>query len=243
MTTETKTSFADYSLAIAVKATAKSDDSVFTAIVAISALLVGQQAARVESDEGLDENKLAGGFRAFLKRYAYMGNVVWRDTEHLIDAIRAAKPDKRAGMVSEYIDKKEKGSRLVDGLARMRTYTFRLVKHTLANHSDVIRELVGLKASGAENDAIAERWTRHVQETYGATYAALSCALRDDKPTREIDDIDVIMRKAEKMTTTDLDRLYAKLKALHNERHADENEFAVHIGDNGAPALIARRAA
>ena len=242
MTTETKTTFADYSLSIAVKETAKCDQSVFTAIVAISCLLVAQQAARVESGEGLDENKLAAGFRGFLKRYAVMGNVVWRDTEQEIVKMRAAKPEKRPGMASDYIDKKAKGSRLVDGLARMRTYTFRLVKDTLVNHAGIVRELVDLKTAGAENDAIAERWTRHVQETYGATYAALSSALRDDKPPVEADDIKIIMRKAEKMTTTDLDRLYGMIKALCDDRHASESEFVVHVSEGEAPRLISRAA-
>jgi predicted nucleotidyltransferase len=243
MTTETKTSFADYSLAIAVKETATSEKSVFTAIVAISALLAGQQASLVLEDKPLDENKLANGFRAFLKRYAYMGNVVWRDSEHLIDAMRAAKPEKRAGMASDYIDKKVKGSRLVDGLARMRTYAFKLVKDTLKNHAGVIRNMIDLKEAGAENDAIAELWTHHVQSRYGTTYAALASALRDDKPSVETNDIDVIMRKAEKMTITELNELCDKLEALRRSRSADETEFTIALDGDGTPQVIPRLAA
>jgi hypothetical protein len=66
----------------------------------------------------------------FLKRYAARGNVVWRDTQHMVDGFMALKGKDREKAISDYIDggknagdfAKPEKARLGDGLAKLRTY-------------------------------------------------------------------------------------------------------------------------
>jgi hypothetical protein len=102
---------------------------------------------------------------------------VWRDSDHLVSGFMAIKDRKeRETAVSDYIDggkhaktqfAKPEGARLVEGLAKLRTWSFRLMADVCANHADIIRDIVAKKAAGATGEALQQAFTRFVKGQYG----------------------------------------------------------------------------
>lgn len=227
---------ATLAMSAAIKAVKNEDSAVYDAIVSVALVLANQQIDRVEAGDDIDENKGKATWRAFLKQYAYRGGLVWRGTEHMVDAIVAAKGDKRTAAASDYIDKKDKGARLVDGLARIRTYSFKLMADVLVNHAGIIRDIAGLRASGADATAQMNRFRTYIAAHYGETGAALTGALATPAKKSDIDPIDSMIAKAEKMTETDLRALVSRINALWLERQAAASEVAEAFGDMPADA-------
>jgi len=68
------------------------------------------------------------------------------------------KPDTRRKATAEYVDKKAKGARLIDGLARLKTQSFRLMADVVTNHADVLLNLRALKDAGADANGQIENF-------------------------------------------------------------------------------------
>jgi hypothetical protein len=214
-------------LASAVKSVSGVDSACYDATVALGLVLAAKQLERIETGESLDSetsvkaNKAT--FRAFLKEFAFKGYPVWRDTAHIVDGFAAMKPDTRRKAAAEYVDKKAKGSRLIDGLARLKTQSFRLMSDVVTNHADVLRNLKALKEAGADATGQIAAFESFVMETYGSTYAALESALSPSpKAQKEVNPIDSILKRAGDMTMTDLAVLAERIAALYAERVATE---------------------
>jgi hypothetical protein len=229
-------------LAQAVKSVGNVDSACYDATVALGLVLASKQLERLETGESLDSetsvkaNKAT--FRAFLKEFAFKGYPVWRDTQHIVDGFAAMKPDTRRKTAAEYIDKKAKGLRLIDGLARLKTQSFRLMADVVTNHADVLRNLKALKEAGADSTGQIENFQAFVTATYGATYAALESALSADKKQKEsVNPIDAILKRAGDMTLTDLAVLAERINALHSERIATEAEIQEAFGDEDSAAI------
>jgi hypothetical protein len=245
MTTETNTApvvvdMGTIALRDAVKAVANDDRATYNAVVSLALVMASRQVNRLEAGDDVTDKANKATFRAFLKEYAYRGHMAWRDTDHLVAQIAAKPAGKvRRAAASDYIDggkhagptAKPEGARLVDGLARLRTYSFRLMKHVLANHADIVVEIRDLKASGADAEAQVGRFRRFVAETYGESFAALSGKLRSDAPVREKSDaIESIVKRAGDMTDSELQVLVSRLQALFAERMAAAAEVAETFG-------------
>ena len=228
----------------AVAAAKGADESTLKATISLALVMANGQNEAVEADKEIDDAKNKAYFRQFLKHYAFRGHMVWRDSDAIIAEISAmgAGSDKRRKAASDYIDggkqaegrfRKPDGARLVDGLARLRTWSFRLMKDVCTNHAGALRDILALKASGADAQALRDRFARFVKETYGDTWSAFTASLADDKPKKEIDPIDSIVKKAKEMTDTDLARLVKELNQLHAERlnQSAEMDEAFDEGD------------
>lgn len=226
----------------AVKSVAGIDSACYDATLALGLVLSSKQIEKLETGESIDGDTVAkdnkATFRAFLKQFAFKGNPVWRDSQHIVAGFAAMKPDTRRKACADYIDKKAKGSRLIDGLARIKTQSFRLMADVIANHADVIRELHGMKESGADAAAQVERFHNFVAENYGETYAELESYLADPKKAKaEVNPIDAILKKASDMTLTDLAVLAERINALHAERIATEASVAEAFGDEDSETM------
>jgi hypothetical protein len=229
-------------LAHAVKSVSGVDSACYEATVALGLVLASKQLERIETGETLDsENSIKANkatFRAFLKEFAFKGNPVWRDTAHIVDAFAAQKPDTRRKSAAEYIDKKAKGSRLIDGLARLKTQSFRLMADVITNHHATLVNLRAMKEAGADSVAQMDAFGEFVAETYGATYAALESALAPTPKVKEsVNPIDAMVKKAGDMTLSDLAILAERINALHAERIAIEASVQEAFGDEDSAAI------
>ncbi len=248
MTTATATNapktLGTIALASAVKAVSGVDSACYTATVALGLVLASKQLERLELGESLESEKSIaankGTFRAFLKEFAFKGNPVWRDSAHIVDGFAAMKPDVRRTAASVYVDKKAKGSRLIDGLARIKTQSFRLMADVITNHSDQIRNLAALKEAGADAAGQVAAFQSFVTATYGATYADLESYLSPEKKSKDaVNPIDAILKKAGDMTLTDLAILAGRIAALHTERVATEADVTAAFAAEDAETIAA----
>ncbi|GAB9152871.1 hypothetical protein [Bradyrhizobium diazoefficiens] len=226
----------------AVKSVGNVDSACYDATVALGLVLAAKQLERMETGETLESdasikaNKAT--FRAFLKEFAFKGNPVWRDTAHIVDAFAAMKPETRRKAAAEYIDKKAKGSRLIDGLARLKTQSMRLMADVVTNHADTLRNLRALKEAGADANGQMEHFHSFVAETYGTTYAALESALAPTpKQKQEVNPIDAMLKRAGDMTMTDLAILAERIQALYLERVATEAAVTEAFADQDAEVI------
>jgi hypothetical protein len=218
----------------AIRAAKGHDESTYMATVALSLIMANSQVDAIVAEKEIDHAKNKATFRAFCKEYAFRGNMVWRDTQHLVDAILATptKDNKRRAAASDYIDKKPEGSRLVDGLARLRTWSFRLMKDVVTNHANVIRDIRALRDAGADAVAQRDRFRVFVATTYGANFSELSTALASDTPRKKVDAIESILKRAKEMTDSDLQSLVAQLQQLWSERLATASEISEEFGES-----------
>jgi hypothetical protein len=123
-------SLGEIALASALKAVQNDDSAAFTATVALGLVMANRQVEKAEADSEITEKANKATFRMFLKRYAARGNVVWRDTQHMVDGFMALKGKDREKAISDYIDRgknagdfaKPEKARLGDGVAKLRTY-------------------------------------------------------------------------------------------------------------------------
>jgi hypothetical protein len=226
----------------AVRSVSGVDSACYDATVALGLVLASKQLERFETGEPLDSeasvkaNKAT--FRAFLKEFAFKGYPVWRDTQHIVDGFAAMKPDTRRKAAAEYIDKKAKGSRLIDGLARLKTQSSRLMADVVTNHADVLRNLKALKEAGADANGQIAAFETFVMENYGCSYAALESALSPTpKAKPEANPIDAILKKAGDMTMTDLAVLAERIAALYAERVATETAVQEAFADSDAETI------
>lgn len=232
-------SLGEIALASALKAVQNDDSAAFTATVALGLLMANRQVERAESDKDITEKANKATFRMFLKRYAARGHMVWRDSQHMVDGIMALKGKDREKAVSDHIDggknagpfKKPDNARLVDGLARLRTWSFRLMSHVCTNHADVIRDILVKKQAGASSDALADCFKQFVKREYGSTFAAMTDSLRVDKPKKETDVLESLFKRASDLPENDLAVLIARLEGLRLERANTANEVAQAFGD------------
>ncbi len=228
-------------IAEAIKAVRNDDSAAFAATVALGLIMVDRQITRAESDKDITAKANKATFRAFLKEYANKGGLVWRDTQHAVDAFMAKGGKERRAAASDYIDKKAKGSRLVDGLAKLKTWSFRLMEDVCVNHASVIRDMIQTKASGAGGDALAEKFREFVKAEYGTSFAALTESLAKEPKAKEaVSVIDSIMKRAADMTDSDLALLVAKVQWLYHERQTVAAEVAETFASPGdaSPELI-----
>jgi len=229
-------------LTSAVKAVSGVDSACYDATVALGLVLAAKQLERMETGELLDSEKSIaankGVMRAFQKEFAFKGFPVWRDTAHIVEGFAAMKVDPRRAAAAHYIDKKPKGSRLIDGLARLQTQSFRLMADVVTNHSGVIANLAALKEAGADAMAQMANFKAFVAETYGTTFAALESGLSPDKKQKEsVNPIDAILKRAGDMTLTDLAVLAERINALHMERIATEADVTAAFAEEDAAAI------
>lgn len=242
-------SLGQIALDAAVKAVKADDSAAFTATVALALVMADKQVQRAETDKDITDKENKRTFRAFLKYYASKGNLVWRDTEHLVSGFMAVKDRKeRESAVSDYIDggkhaktqfAKPEGARLVEGLAKLRTWSFRLMADVCANHADIIRDIVAKKAAGATGDALQAAFTRFVKATYGDSFAKLTTRLAVDKPKQDRDAIDSIVKRAENMTDSELAILIRRLGEITAKRAAADESIESVFGDAPeTPVLI-----
>lgn len=230
-----------YALEQAIKAVRNDDSAAFTATVTLSLVMANRQVERAESDKDITEKANKSTFRHFLKSYAIKGLPVWRDTDHMVQGFMALKGKDREKAVSEYVDggkhattdyKKPEGARLVEGLAKLRTWSFRLMSDVCTNHADVIRDLLVKKTAGASGEALAGHFIEFVKATYGNSFAKLTDRLAPAKTEKEkADPIDAIVKKAGDLTDLELQTLIAKIQGLWIERQATAADVAEMFGD------------
>jgi hypothetical protein len=241
-TTPSKT-LGEIALASAIKAVANDDSAAFTATVALGLVMANRQVERAETDKDITEKANKATFRVFLKRYAMKGHIVWRDSQHLMDGMAALRGKDREKAVADYVDggktagkfAKPDKARLVDGLAKLRTWSFRLMSDVCVNHADIIRDIVVKKAAGASGDALAQVFNEFVKKEYGASFAALTNRLA--KPVSEKEKADVVeslFKRASDLTDTELSQLVARLEGLRLERLSVVAEVAEAFGDGAA---------
>lgn len=226
----------------AVKAVSNADDSVYSATISLALVMANGQLESIDSGKGVDESKNKAYFRAFLKQFAFRGHEVWRGTEH-IAALIAATPtrdDKRRKAASDYVDggknadsrfAKPKEARLVDGLARLRTWSFRLMEDVCTNHADWLHDLKALQATGeVDAEGLRDHFRAHVVSHYGATWSGFTSYFA--KPAApKVDALDSILKRAKEMTDSDLAELCRRLNALHAERIAGAAEVESEFGE------------
>jgi hypothetical protein len=253
MTTATETkakTLGEIALSAAIKAVKDDDSAAFTATVALGLVMANRQVERAETDKEITEKANKATFRHFLKKYAIKGNIVWRESDWLVQGFMVLKGKDREKAVSDYIDggktagdfAKPDKARLVDGLAKLRTWSFRLMSDVCTNHADQIRDIIALKASGADGQAQADHFRDFVKRTYGDSFAKLTQRL--SKPTTEKeakDPIEAIVKRAGEMTDSELTLLIAKLEGLRLERASIAAEVDDAFGESEAataPTLI-----
>ncbi len=230
----------------AIVAVRADDKAAYNATVAIAMVMANRQIERAETNEDITEKANKATFRMFMKVLANRGIMVWRDSQHSIDAIMALNGKAREKAASEYIDKKAKGARYVDGLARLRTWSFRLMKDVCVNHADVLRDMLVTKTAGAGGDALADKFREFVANTYGDSFAKLTDSLATDKPAKEAaNPVDAIVKKAADMGDSDLALVIARLQGLWAERQqtAAELNEAMPPAETEAPAEQTQEAA
>jgi len=232
-------SLGEIALASALKAVQNDGSAAFTATVALGLVMANRQVEKAEADSEITEKANKATFRMFLKRYAARGNVVWRDTQHMVDGFMALRGKDREKAISDYIDggknagdfAKPEKARLGDGLAKLRTWSFRLMKDVCVNHADVIREILVKKQAGASGEALAEVFRQSVKGEYGATFAALTESLASDKPKVKVDVLESLFKRASDLPETDLALLIARLEGLRLERAATASDVEAAFGE------------
>lgn len=248
-------SLGEIALASAIKAVANDDSAAFTATVALGLVMANRQVERAETDAEITEKANKATFRMFLKRYAMRGHMVWRETQHMVDGFMALKGKDREKAVADYVDggktagqfKKPEKARLTDGLAKLRTWSFRLMKDVCVNHAGVIRDILAKKQAGASGDALAEVFRQFVKAEYGESFAALTEALASDKPAKDkANPVDALFKRAGDLTDSELTLLVAKLEGLRLERASVAADVAEAFADDAAegeePADVAEAA-
>ncbi|WP_156928817.1 hypothetical protein [Bradyrhizobium sp. th.b2] len=240
----------EIALSAAIKAVKDDDSAAFTATVALGLVMANRQVERAETDKDITEKANKATFRHFLKKYAVKGNIVWRDSDHILNRAMALKGKDREKAISDYVDggktanpdyAKPDKARLVDGLAKLRTWSFRLMSDVCVNHADQIRDIIALKASGADGQAQAEHFREFVKRQYGDSFAKLTQRLAKPASEKEkADPIDAIVKKAGDMTDAELTLLIARLEGLRLERASTAEEVDAAFGESPAeaPTLI-----
>jgi hypothetical protein len=240
----------EIALSAAIKAVKDDDSAAFTATVALGLVMANRQVERAETDKDITEKANKATFRHFLKKYAVKGNLVWRDSTDILNRCMAQKGKDREKAISDYVDggktantdfAKPDKARLVDGLAKLRTWSFRLMSDVCTNHADVIRDILALKASGADGNAQAEHFRAFVKRQYGDSFAKLTERLSKPASEKEkADPIDAIVKKAGDMTDAELTLLIARLEGLRLERAATAADVDEAFGEEPAeaPTLI-----
>jgi hypothetical protein len=256
MTNETKTpkvvTIAQLAMKDAIAAVKGHDSAIYAATTSLALVMVSAQIDRPEDDETKLNTRLKGMFRGFLKAYAAKGNMVWRDTSDIVSLITAHSGDKRDKLVNAYIDggkecdkraAKPEKARLVDGLARLQTYSVRLMKDICMNEAALIRELRELRAAGADAEGLRSAFKSYVAGVYGETWNDLAKVLKTDKPTKKTEAIDAIIAKAEKMNLSDLQSLARQIQELYSKRAADESDTIDEFADEAESGEAERDAA
>lgn len=253
MTTATATTaktLGEIALSAAIKAVKDDDSAAFTATVALGLVMANRQVERAETDKDITEKANKATFRHFLKKYAFKGNVVWRDSDDVLGRCMAQKGKDREKAIADYVDggktanpdfAKPEKARLVDGLAKLRTWSFRLMSDVCTNHADQIRDIIALKASGADGQAQAEHFRTFVRKQYGDSFAKLTQKLAKPATEKEKPDaIESIVKKAGDMTDAELTLLIARLEGLRLERATTAEEVDSMFGEEPAeaPTLI-----
>lgn len=203
-----------------VSALRASNKAQYTATASVALWLAQKQVESAGTDAGIDEKATKGHWRMFAKALASRGEMVFRETEHLIAAIMLQPAgDKRNKAASEYVDKHGKGLKLTDALGRLRTYAFRLMADVHKNHAGILRELAQLEKDGIGAEALRDKWHAFVGATYGDSFNALTEALakpQTEKP--KPDAVDSIAKRVKEWSDADLLRLLASLQAIAAER-------------------------
>jgi hypothetical protein len=249
MTTATATTaktLGEIALSAAIKAVKEDDSAAFTATVALGLVMANRQVERAETDKEITEKANKATFRHFLKKYAVKGNTVWRDSDDILGRCMAQKGKDREKAISDYVDggktanadfAKPDKARLVDGLAKLRTWSFRLMSDVCTNHAGAIRDILALKASGADGQAQAEHFREFVKATYGDSFAKLTQRL--SKPATEKEKADVVdgmVKKAMDLTDAELTLLIAKLEGVRLERASVAADVDEAFGETTAEA-------
>lgn len=225
----------------AIAAVKGHDSAVYTATTSLALVMVAAQIDRPENDETKLNSRLKGMFSAFLKAYAAKGNMVWRDTQDSVALISAHSGDKRDRLVNAYIDggkdcdkrtAKPAKARLVDGLARLRTYSVRLMKDICKNEAGLVRELRALREAGADAEGLRSAFRSYVAGRYGETWNDLVRVLSDDKPKAKPELIEGIMKKAREMSLSDLQSLARQIQDLYSSRMADDTATQDEFSDD-----------
>lgn len=215
----------DVALNAAIGAVQGSERAFFTATVSLATVMVAGQIDRLTGDLAIDDKKNRGLYRAFLKSYAFKGHVVWRGSEAAVEEIKSTvNVGKRREAASQYIDKKPKGSRLTDGLARLQTSSLQIADDVCKNHAGIIRELHQMKLDGADGTAQVERFKRFVSETYGDSAAKLNAYFA--KPVREGQGKSAIQSVTDnmlKLSDLDLKTLAESIRAELERRKAEQD--------------------
>jgi len=240
--TTTAKTLGEIALSAAIKAVKDDDSAAFTATVALGLVMANRQVERAETDKDITEKANKATFRHFLKKYAVKGNIVWRDSDHILNRAMAQKGKDREKAISDYVDggktanpdyAKPDKARLVDGLAKLRTWSFRLMSDVCTNHAHIIRDIIALKAAGADGNAQAEAFRGFVRNQYGDSFAKLTQKLAKPSSEKEkADPIDAIVKKAGDMTDAELTLLIARLEGLRLERATTAEEVDSMFGEN-----------
>jgi hypothetical protein len=239
----------EIALNAAIKAVKDDDSAAFTATVALGLVMANRQVERAETDKDITEKANKATFRHFLKKYAVKGNIVWRDSDDILGRCMAQKGKDREKAISDYVDggktanadyAKPDKARLVDGLAKLRTWSFRLMSDVCTNHADEIRSIIALKASGADGQAQAEHFRSFVKRQYGDSFAKLTQRLAKPATEREkADVVETLAKRAADLTDNELTLLIAKLEGLRLERANVAAEVDEAFGESTeTPTLI-----
>jgi hypothetical protein len=237
----------DVALASAIKAARDDDSAAFTGVTSVSLLMVARVIQKIDDDKAAQlvetaEKECRKVFTVLIKKMAARGTMVWRHSQPKIDALMALKGKDRENAVSMYIDGgktadprygKPEGAKLAEGLAKLRTWSWRLVEHVAANHAAIVRDIIAKRDAGASGDALQEVFTEFVRNTYGKSFAALSDSLKpvaakakDETPAWE-----KIAKRAADLPELELARLIAHLEGLRLERAS----IAEDLEQAGAP--------
>lgn len=97
-----------------------------------------------------------------LKAYAMRGHMVFRDTEHVADQIRAARShDAKVKLVNDYLD--GSGKDVVSGLAKVRSIGRAIVDDIASNDSATAKTIAAMESAAGQLDA----WNYYLSRRYG----------------------------------------------------------------------------
>lgn len=225
-------------------------DSKYRQTIDLAALLCLRQADNILNNVEVSKKSSQDAWTAFLIGFAFRGNQVWRvpvetgaspeatkianDANAILasklNAIRNNKSrDAKVKLCRDYIEKKPKNARLVDGLANVKTWFGRVVKDVTTNHVGIIRTVVELaRTESVQDSAVYDRTIAELDSIYGGSWNALVECFPKEARASDTDKVEAFFVKAQELDMNDLERLVQKLQNYYAERLGNEADA---IGD------------
>jgi hypothetical protein len=239
----------------AVKAIGESESSIYKASIALAVLMAERQADTAGKDEAFDMKRNKDYFAGMLYKVANSGVMVWRHTSNELTVIAAApRGEKRIAAAREYVLRKGRFDdkrnetvnadgtpfkpRLTDGLARLKTVSFKLMEQIHANHAGLIREVMQMRLDGIGAEAIIAHANRYIATHFGGSFAELTDTLRPAaKPGKSQEEkITALIERAKEMPIEVMADLVARLQTALSIR-LDDMDSGEDAGETVAETL------